>query len=356
MTEENLEQACIGWFRELGWNFTPGEAISPGGAHPEREHYAQVILACRLRDALSRLNPELPTEVLEEAVKRLLQYAGQSLVEANREIYTWLRDGIPVEVEEDGHRRGRSAQVFDFDDPYNNDWLLVNQFTVKGKMTCRPDLVVFVNGIPLAAIELKNPADEDTDVTVAFRQIQNYKAEIQQLFEPNLCCVISDGTVARVGSITADEERYMPWRVAEDIEQPEQHLELEVLVRGLFSRQTLLDYLRYFVAFQNSGSGVAIKLIAGYHQYHGVRKAAQRAIEAATQRKDGKGGVMWFTQGSGKSLIALFYVCLLRERPELENPTVVIVTDRNDLDGQMFETFAACRDPAAHRAASGTGG
>ena len=344
MTEADLEHTCIRWFSELGWSHAHGEAISPGGADAEREHYSQVILTGRLRDALVRLNPELATEALEEAVKRLLQYAGQSLVEANREIYTWLRDGIPVEVEEDGHRRGRTAQVFDFDDPHNNDWLLVSQLTVKGKMTCRPDLVAFVNGIPLGVIELKNPADEDTDVTVAFQQIQNYKSEIQQLFEPNLCCVISDGTVARVGSITADEERFMPWRVAEGVEQPEQHLELEVLVRGLFARETLLDYLRYFVAFQNSGSGSA-KLIAGYHQYHGVRKAAERAVEAATQRRDGKGGVMWFTQGSGKSLLALFYVCLLREHPELENPTIVIVTDRNDLDGQMFETFAACRVP-----------
>ena len=344
MTEHDLEQACIGWFRALGWSYAPGEAISPGGAHPEREHYTQVILRRRLQDALSRLNPELPPEARDDAVRRLLQYAGQSLVEANREIYTWLRDGIPVEVEQGGHRGIRSAQVFDFNDPDNNDWLIVNQFTVKGRMTCRADLVAFVNGIPLGVLELKNPADEDTDVTVAFHQIQNYKAEIQQLFEPNLCCVISDGTVARLGSITADEERFMPWREAGGIEDPQQHLELEVLVRGLFARETLLDYLRYFVAFQNSSSGAA-KLIAGYHQYRGVRKAAERALEAATQRADGKGGVMWFTQGSGKSLIALFYVCLLRERPELENPTVVIVADRNDLDGQMFETFAACPVP-----------
>ena len=344
MTEEDLEQACIGWFRELGWNHMHGEAVSPGGTHPEREHYAQVILDCRLRDALSRLNAKLPAEALDEAAKRLLQYAGQSLIEANRKIYTWLRDGIPVEVEQDGHRGVRSAHVFDFDDPNNNDWLLVNQFTVKGKMTCRSDLVVFVNGIPLAVIELKNPADEDTDVTVAFHQIQNYKAEIQQLFEPNLCCVISDGTVARVGSITADEERFMPWREAGGIEHPERHLELEVLVRGLFARETLLDYLRYFVAFHHSDTG-AVKLIAGYHQYHGVRKAAQRAVEAATRRKDGKGGVIWFTPGSGKSLLALFYVCLLRECPELESPTVVIVTEPNALDGQMFDTFAGCTVP-----------
>ena len=200
-----------------------GEAVSPGGAHPERKHYGQVILGCRVRGALSRLNPKLPAEALDEAAKRVLQYAGQSLIEANCEIYTWLREGIPVDVEWDAAPHWRSAQVFDFDDPDNNDWLLVSQFTVKGKTTCRPDLVAFVNGIPLGVIELKNPADEDTDVTVAFEQIQNYKAAIQQLFEPNLCCVISDGTVARVGSITADEERFMPWRVAEGIEQPEEH-------------------------------------------------------------------------------------------------------------------------------------
>ena len=344
MTEENLEQSCINWFKELGWTHMRGEAISPGGAHPERDNHTQVILHRRLREALLRLNPELPAVAIEEGVKRLVQYAGQSLVEANREIYTWLRDGIPVEVEQDVDRRVRSVRVFDFDTPDNNDWLIVNQFTVKGKTTCRSDLVAFVNGVPLGVIELTDPQDEDTDVSVAFQQIQNGKAEMQQLFEPNLCCVISDGTVARVGSITADEERFMPWREAAGIEDPEQHLELEVLVRGLFSRETLLEYLRYFVAFHDSGTG-NIKLIAGYHQYHGVRKAAERAISAATQRKDGKGGVVWFAPGSGKSLLALFYVCMLRERPELENRTVVIVTEPNALDGQMFDTFAGCTVP-----------
>jgi type I restriction enzyme R subunit len=340
VTEDDLEQACIEWLKELGWSYAHGEAISPGGEHSEREHYTHVVLAGRLSNAVSRFNPELPTDAVETVVAKLLNYAGQSLVEANREIYVWLRDGVPVEVEVEGHRRIVTAQVFNFDDADSNDWLIVNQYTVKGSKTCRPDLVAFVNGIPLGVIELKNPADEDTDVTAAFNQIQNYKSEIQQLFEPNLCCVISDGAVARVGSITADEERFMPWRVAEGIEHPEEHLELEVLIRGLFRPATFLSYFRYFVAFQNTGSGTA-KMIAGYHQYHGVQKAAQRAVEAATQTNDGKGGVMWFTQGSGKSLIALFYVCLLRERPELKNPTIVVVTDRNDLDGQLYETFAA---------------
>ncbi len=265
-------------------------------------------------------------------------------MEANRDLYVWLRDGIPVEIEKDGHRRQVSVAVFDWTDISRNDWLVANQFTVKGTKTVRPDMVVFVNGLPLAVIELKNPADEKADVFAAFNQIQNYKNEIPQLFEPNVVCVISDGAVARLGSISADQERFMPWRVAEGIDDPDQHLELEVLVKGLFERQTFLRYFRHFVAYQTSGAGT-FKVIAGYHQYHGVLKAVDRALDSIRHRRDGKGGVMWFTQGSGKSLLAVFYVGMLREHPELENPTVVVVTDRKDLDGQLYETFSACRIP-----------
>lgn len=345
MTKADLEQACIGWFRELGWSHARGEAISPGGARPERKLYQDVILAPRLRDALSRLNPDLPAEARNEAANHLLQYVGKPLVDANHELYTWLRDGIPVEPDKDGGRRDRCAHVLDFDDPDSNDWLLVSQFAVKGDSTHRLDLVVFVNGIPLSVIVLEDPTTTERDVTAAFEDVQAYMLVADRLFQPNLCCVISNGTVARMGSITADEERFMPWRAGTRIEQPEQHLELEVLVRGLFARETLLDYLRYFVTFRNSSSKPT-KLIAGYHQYHGVHKAVQRTLEAATQGDDGrKGGVVWFTPGSGKSLIALFYVCLLREHPELENPTFVIVTDDNGPHRGLFETFAACRTP-----------
>ena len=352
MTEEDLEQACISWFSELGWNHMHGEAVSPGGAHPERKHYGQVILDCRLRDALSRLNPELPAEGLDEAAKRLLQYAGQSLIEANREIYTWLRDGIPVEVEQNGDRGVRSARVFDFDQPENNDWLIVNQFTVTGKMTCRSNLVAFVNGIPLGVIELNSPEDEDTDVSGAFHQIQNLKAEIQQLFEPNLCCVISNGTVARVGSITADEERFMPWREAAGIEHPEQQMELEVVVRGLFSRETLLEYLRYFVAFHDSSTG-SIKLIAGYHQYHGVRKAAQRAVEASTQRRDGKGGRGLVCAGQRQEPARPVLRLHAARAPRAGEPNRRD-RDRTQRSGRP-DVRHLCRlhDPTAHRAAKG---
>jgi type I restriction enzyme R subunit len=344
MTENDLEQACIGWFRELGWEYSHGESISPGGFAPERAHYNEVVLAPRFRAALESLNPDLPVSAIDDAEKRVRQFAGQSLVEANRDLYVWLRDGIPVDIEEDDHRRQAFVAVFDWTDLTRNDWLIVNQFTVKGSKTVRPDMVAFVNGLPLAVIELKNPADEKADVFAAFNQIQNYKNEIPQLFEPNVVCVISDGAVARMGSISADQERFMPWRVADGIAEPDEHLELEVLVKGLFERQTFLKYFRHFVAYQTSGAGT-FKVIAGYHQYHGVLKAVDRALESIRHRRDGKGGVMWFTQGSGKSLLAVFYVGMLREHPELENPTVVVVTDRKDLDGQLYETFASCRIP-----------
>jgi len=344
MTENDLELACIDWFRELGWTCSHGEVLSPGGIAPERAHYNEVILAPRLRAALERLNPELPTAALDDAEKRVQQFAGQSLVESNRDLYIWLRDGIPVDVEIDGHRRQITVEVFDWTDTGRNDWLIVNQFTVKGSKTVRPDLVAFVNGLPLAVIELKNPADEKADVYAAFNQIQNYKNEIPQLFEPNVVCVISDGPVARVGSISADQERFMPWRMADGIENPDLHLELEVLVKGLFEKQTLLRYMRHFMAYQTTGAGT-FKVIAGYHQYHGVLRGVDRALASITERHDGKGGVMWFTQGSGKSFLAVFYVAMLRERPELENPTIVVVTDRKDLDGQLFETFATTRIP-----------
>ena len=347
MTENDLEQACIDWFRELGWEYAHGESISPGGFAPERAHYNEVILAPRFRAALESLNPDLPESAIDDAEKRVRQFAGQSLVEANRDLYVWLRDGIPVDIEEDGHRCQAFVAVFDWTDLTRNDWLVVNQFTVKGSKTVRPDMVAFVNGLPLAVIELKNPADEKADVFAAFNQIQNYKNEIPQLFEPNVVCVISDGAVARLGSISADQERFMPWRVANGIAAPEQHLELEVLVKGLFERQTFLKYFRHFIAYQTSGVGI-FKVIAGYHQYHGVLKGVDRALASISDHsegKRGKGGVMWFTQGSGKSLLAVFYVGLLREHPDLENPTVVVVTDRKDLDGQLYETFSACRIP-----------
>ena len=343
ITEDGLEKLCIQWLQELGYEYQHGESISPGGPASERAKYADTILNGRLEAALKRLNPLLPDSAIADALRRVTNYAGTSLIESNRELYNWIRNGIPVEVEIDGQQRRQFVQEVHWTDPTQNDWLVVNQFTVKGKRTDRPDLVVFLNGLPVIIIELKNPADESSDVTKAFNQIKNYQVEISQLFEPSAANIISDGAVARIGSITADAERYMPWRVADGIEDPTKHLELEVLIRGVLEKSTFLTYLRHFILFQTA-SGNVFKVAAGYHQFHGVLKAVDRAVEAVTVKRDGLGGVMWFTQGSGKSFIAVFYVGILREIPALENPTIVVVTDRKDLDGQLYETFAASYD------------
>jgi type I restriction enzyme R subunit len=340
MTESDLENACIAWFQELGYAYKLGFDIAPRGATPERKSFTQVILHDRLREALARLNPGLPASATLDAFERMSRFASGSLVDGNREMYHWIRDGVPVEIEADGGKRGALVQVVDWSNAAN-DWLVVNQFAVKGKLPVRPDMVVFLNGLPVGVIELKNPADMTADVSKAFNQITNYQNEVPQLFEPSAVNVISDGTVARVGSITADFDRYAPWKLVESID-PKQHLELEVLVRGLFRQDTFLTYLRDFILFQQE-SGKTFKIVAGYHQVRGTLKAVQRAKDAL-HSDDGLGGTVWFTQGSGKSFLALFYVAMLQQAPEFENPTFVMVTDRNDLDGQLFETFDAAYD------------
>lgn len=341
MNEADLENASIAWFRELGYPYKAGPDIAPRGSTPERKNFTQAILPGRLQEALARLNSGLPSSAIEDAFGRISRFSSGSLVDGNREMYHWIRDGVPVEIESDSGKRGALVQVVDWANQAN-DWLVVNQFAVKGKLPVRPDIVVFLNGLPLGIIELKNPADMQADVRKAYNQIRNYQDEIPQLFEPSAVNVISDGGAALVGSITADFDRYAPWRLAEGIDDPKQHLDLEVLVRGLFRQDVFLTYLRNFILFQQE-SGKTFKIVAGYHQVRGTLKAVQRAKEAL-KHTDGLGGTVWFTQGSGKSYLALFYVAMLQEMPEFENPTFVMVTDRNDLDGQLYETFDAAYD------------
>lgn len=342
MNENHLEAVCLDWLAGLGWACVHGDAVSPGGEQASRERYADVVLAPRLREAVSRLAPELSPAEADEVAAKVASHGAQSLVEGNREIYDWLRNGVPLErIEADGRRTVLRVPVLDFEG--ENDLLAVQQFTVHGQKLRRPDIVLFVNGLPLVVIELKNPADPNADYEKAYHQIQTYKADIPQLFAFNLLNVISDGTVARYGSLSADLSRHSRWRLVGGEKVSKGQLELETLIRGLLDPTTLLDFFRGFVAYGGSDGGASFKIIAQWHQYHGVKKAVQRAVEALTQRKDGKGGVIWFTQGSGKSLLALFYVMALRDRPEFANPTVVLVTDRKDLDGQLFETFADCR-------------
>lgn len=340
MNENILEDATFDWLGDMGCDCLLGDDISPGGSDEDREHYSDVLLTSRVQSALQRLNPEATAQQLDEAFTHLSGYASQSLVDGNKELYDWLRNGVPVEaIEADGTRGTIRLSVFDFEG--DNDFAAVRQFTIKGNKPRRPDVIVFVNGLPLVVIELKNPKDLDADIESAYNQIQNYKADIPQLFYFNLLNIISDGVVARYGSLTANFGRFTPWRLLNGEKQSvNPQMELEVLIRGLLAPKTLMEFFKGFVAYGGESGAESYKIIAQWHQYHGVKKAAERASDALLHKKDGKGGVIWFTQGSGKSLLALFYVMNLRDKPEFKNPTIVLVTDRNDLDGQLFDTFA----------------
>ncbi|MBU0594213.1 MAG: type I restriction endonuclease subunit R [Gammaproteobacteria bacterium] len=364
ITEDQLEQLALTWFQDCGWEYRHGPDIAPDGDTPERADYRQVLLQERLLEALRRLNPDVPDAVLGEVLHRVAKLHEPSLIQSNRSFHEALLDGVPVEVQRDGEKRGDRVRLIDFEHPDQNRFLVVNQFTVQGtKQPRRPDLVCFINGIPIAVIELKNPALAQADIWSAFNQLETYKAEITDLFVFNEALVISDGLHARVGSLTADRERFMPWRtLRNENDRPLLEFELEKMVRGFFAPELLLDYLRYFILFEQGDDGI-IKKIAGYHQFHAVREAVRATVIAATQPQvatskaeeeratygkqvvpgSRKGGIVWHTQGSGKSISMVCFTGKLMQQPEMQNPTIVVVTDRNDLDGQLFQTFAGAR-------------
>lgn len=345
-TESVVEAAALEWFGELGYAIAHGPEIAPDAARRERSSYGDVLLIDRLRNALATLNPEIPAGCLEEVVRRLQRPEQPTLIENNRAMHALLRDGVDVEYRlPDGSSRGDKVWLFDFDNPERNDWLAVNQFTVVEEIGSnqhdrRPDVVVFVNGIPLGVLELKNAADEDADIWSAYKQLQTYKAEIPSLFVSNAVLLVSDGLDARIGSITAGKDRFTPWRTADGEEvAPKSRPQLDVAIKGIFDRRWFLDYVRNFTVFE-TGDGRTVRKIAAYHQFHAVRKAVDATVRASRPSGDKRAGVIWHTQGSGKSLTMLFYAGRLIEQPQLENPTVVVLTDRNDLDGQLFATFA----------------
>jgi len=257
-----------------------------------------------------------------------------------------LVEGVPVEVPRaDGSIGGEQARLIDFKNPNANDWLAVNQYTViENKANRRPDVVIFVNGFPLGVIELKNPGDENATLDGAFNQLQTYKSQITSLFRTNAALVISDGIAAHIGSLTADRERFMPWRtITGDSVVPKGKPEMETVLKGVFDRHRFLDLMKDFIVFGDTGSDV-IKILAGYHQFHAVRKAVERTLSASAEGGDRKAGVIWHTQGSGKSLLMAFYAGLIIKHPAMQNPTLVVLTDRNDLDDQLFGTFSMCKD------------
>ncbi|MBL9000178.1 MAG: type I restriction endonuclease subunit R [Phycisphaerae bacterium] len=345
-TEDHLEIATLDWFRGLGYSIAHGPDIAPDGKAPERATYAEVVLVGRLKAALAKINPHLPSEAIDEAAWVIMRAETPSLIENNQRFHALLTDGVSVSYRRaDGTLKGDKLRVIDLDNLDNNDWLAVNQFSVQEMrgQARRPDVVVFINGLPLAVIELKNPADEDATVWSAFNQLQTYKAEISSLFAFNELLVISDGLEARLGSLTADRDRYMPWRTIDGNDvAPATQPQLEVLLKGVFDRRWFLDLVRHFVVFENDGKTTAKKL-AGYHQFHAVRKAVAATVKASAVSGDRRAGVVWHTQGSGKSLSMVFYAGSLIDEQAMANPTIVVLTDRNDLDDQLFGTFSRCK-------------
>ncbi|MGD9598669.1 MAG: type I restriction endonuclease subunit R, partial [Steroidobacteraceae bacterium] len=368
-TESDVEEAALAWLEGAGWQVRNGAAIAPGEPAAERDDYGQTILAQRLRAGLARLNPALPGETLDDALRKLMHPEGVDLIVRNRALHRLLVDGVTVEYRDaDGNIRGAQARVIDFDDPANNDWLAVNQFSVvEHKHSRRPDVVLFVNGLPLAVLELKNAASEDATIWSAFHQLQTYQVEVPALFASNALLAVSDGVEARVGALGAGREWFKPWRtIAGDTPAAAHVPELQVVIEGLCAPRRFLDLLRDFIVFEDDG-GRIVKKMAGYHQFHAVQVAVGETLRAAELHRkaravadagdrpdwgrhpggkpgDRRVGVVWHTQGSGKSLTMAFYAGRIIREPAMENPTLVVLTDRNDLDDQLFATFSRCRD------------
>ena len=345
-TESAVEQATLTWLEGLGYQVLYGPNIAPGGPAAARRDYGEVVLPRRLAEALARLNPAIPPEALEEAQRKITRQDSPSLTVNNRTFHRRLVDGIEVEYRaDDGRVVGDRVRLVDFDNPDNNDWLAVNQFTVvEGRQQRRPDVVLFVNGLPLALIELKNPADEDATVWTAFNQLQTYKQQIPSIFTFNEMLVVSDGLAARLGSLTAGREWFLPWRTIEGEDlAPTTVSQLEVLLLGVFEKRRFLDFLRHFIVFEEDRDAL-VKKVAGYHQFHATRQAVESTLKAASPPGDRRAGVVWHTQGSGKSLTMVFYAGKLILHPALANPTIVVLTDRNDLDDQLFGVFSRCQE------------
>ena len=361
VSEADVERVALEWLSSLGWQTAYGPDIAPDTPGAERIDFTQVVLEELLRDALLNLNPGLPLSALETGLRNLINPEGPTLEARNRAFHYALTRGVTVPVRRsDGTTSGEPANVIDFENPANNDWLAVNQFTVKeNQSTRRADIVLFLNGLPLGIIELKNPADENTDVWDAWNQLQTYKAELPTLFSMNEFLMVSDGLNARVGTLTAGKEWFKPWKTMEDQEPGAANLpKLQVMLEGVCDQNNLLAFLRDFIVFDDDGSGTLVKKMAGYHQFHAVQAAVEETLRAtelqdiasrtATRQGGAPGdrriGVVWHNQGSGKSLTMAFYAGAVIRDPAMNNPTIMVLTDRNDLDDQLFGTFSRCRD------------
>ena len=345
LTESDIESAMLDWLTDLGWTLAHGPDLAPEGKAPERASYGDVLLLGRFRKTLAAINPQLPADAIDDIVRKVVAAEMPALLEENRRLHRMLVDGVAVQyMQADGTIKNDIAWLIDWKNK-DNDWLAVNQFTiVEERANRRPDIILFVNGLPLAVIELKKAGDENATIEGAFRQLQAYKKQIASLFRTNGLLIISDGLKARVGSLTSDSERFMPWRTVDggDV-APKGTPELETLTHGVLEQSRFLELIRRFTVFQETGTGLR-KVIAGYHQFHAVLHAAKCTLDATSTEGDRRVGVIWHTQGSGKSLLMAFYAGYVIADANMANPTLVVLTDRNDLDDQLFGTFSQCKD------------
>ena len=343
ITENEIEEIALSYLQSLGYNYLNGLVISPDGEHPERQ-YNEVILTTRLRDAIDKLNPTISQDAKEDSLKKVLSTDSPNLLINNETFHKYLTQGVDVEVRTADGIRGQKVYIVDFENPENNEFLAVNQFTIiEGSQNKRPDIIIFVNGLPLVVIELKNAADENATIKSAYNQLQTYKQAIPSLFTYNELMIVSDGWDAQCGTLTSDFGRFMSWKTKDGTTTAD-HLqpEMEVMFHGMLNKQTLLDLISQFIVFEKSDTKT-LKKVAAYHQYYAVNKAVESTVIASSTNGDRRGGVIWHTQGSGKSLSMVFYSGKLIVEPRMENPTLVILTDRNDLDEQLHETFSNCQ-------------
>ncbi|GAB1447307.1 type I restriction endonuclease subunit R [Bacteroidota bacterium] len=365
ITENIIEESAIEILQSQGWEYANGKEISPEGLFCERENFSQIVLLNRLRTSIAQINPTIPLDAQEAAVQKVLRIASPDLLHNNEEFHRLLVEKVKIPYQENGYERSHEVAMIDFEHPANNQFLVVNQYTIiENNQNKRPDVLLFVNGLPLVVVELKNAASENADIKSAYQQIQTYKAIIPSLFTYNAFCILSDGLECKAGSVSADLSRYMTWKTADGIKEASRFKpQLETLLKGMLQPATLLDLVRNFIVFEKSKkveplaksrpesfgkeakTGLiqiqTVKKLAAYHQFFAVNKAVQSTVNASSENGDKRGGVVWHTQGSGKSLSMVFYSGKLITSPEMRNPTIVVITDRNDLDDQLFDTFAS---------------
>lgn len=354
ITENTIETLAIETLQSIGWEYVPGLLLAPGAEKAERENFEQILLIGRLRKAVAILNPAIPQDAQEQAVQKVVRIYSPDLLHNNESFHQLLVEKVKIPYQQDGFERSYEVALIDFEDPLNNEFLCVNQYTiVERNQNKRPDILLFVNGLPLVVIELKNAADQYATLRKAFDQLQTYKSTIPGLFTYNAVCVISDGTDCKAGSVSAGYSRFMAWKTADGRKEASRFApQLEILLKGKLNPSTFLDLVRNFTVFEkskkeDSETGITQietdKKLAAYHQYYAVNKAVQSSIVASGVNGNKKGGVVWHTQGSGKSLSMVFYSGKLITAPEMQNPTILVITDRNDLDDQLFDTFASSR-------------